>query len=75
MEIFPSKRQVISFCSLFGCFQNLPPLPGQGSDLTSPLLREGLYWEEQNDLDSEVANAFSGPASLKPVLVRSSSRN
>ena len=66
--------QAISFCSLFGCFRNLPPLPGQG-ELSTPLLREGLYWEEQNDLDSEVSNAFSGPASLKPVLVRSSSRN
>lgn len=28
----------------------------------------------RNDLDSEVLNAFSGPASAKPVLVRAASR-
>ncbi|CAE7728023.1 RUS3, partial [Symbiodinium pilosum] len=67
--------QVLSFCSLFGCFRNLPPLPGEGLD--QPLVdRKGsdLAWEQQNDMDSEVLNAHSGPASNPPALVRSLSR-
>lgn len=67
--------QVLSFVSMYGCYRNLPPLPGSQPE---PLLKadapDGVYWEEQNDLDSELLNAFSGPASARPVLVRSSSR-
>eukprot|EP00931_Biecheleriopsis_adriatica_P063274 TRINITY_DN3827_c0_g2_i1.p1 TRINITY_DN3827_c0_g2~~TRINITY_DN3827_c0_g2_i1.p1 ORF type:complete len:541 (-),score=97.37 TRINITY_DN3827_c0_g2_i1:43-1665(-) len=61
--------QGISFLSLLGCYQNLPPLPGDQScsATASPLLGnranpEDAQWEEKNDLDSEMANSYSGPA-------------
>lgn len=67
--------QVLSFTSMYGCYRNLPPLPGsQPEALLKADAPDGVYWEEQNDLDSELLNAFSGPASARPVLVRSSSR-
>ncbi|CAK9072978.1 unnamed protein product [Durusdinium trenchii] len=62
--------QAISFMSLYGCYMNMPLLPGDR--LGTPLLpRVGSdrFWEEQNDLDSEVSNAFSGPASVKPEVL------
>lgn len=68
--------QALSFCSLCGCFRNLPPLPGKA--LQEPLVGRkvsDVVWEEQNDMDSEVLNSYSGPASNPPLaLVRSLSR-
>lgn len=67
--------QALSFCSLCGCFRNLPPLPGEA--LQEPLVGRkvsDVVWEEQNDMDSEVLNSYSGPASNPPALVRSLSR-
>ncbi|CAE6952852.1 Ttn [Symbiodinium sp. KB8] len=64
--------QALSFCSLCGCFRNLPPLPGEA--LQEPLVGRkvsDVVWEEQNDMDSEVLNSYSGPASNPPALVRS----